>query len=70
MNSQRNVYANPLERAYAVTGHLRLWNGTFYTPIKGSRTQQRTLSRLRTTSLLRFTYGQAICTLTRTCRTR
>ena len=34
MNSQRNVYVSPLRRAYATTGHLRLWNGTFYTPIK------------------------------------
>ena len=34
MKSQRNVYANPLERAYAATGHLRLWTVTFYTPIK------------------------------------
>ena len=34
MNSQRNVYDNPLKRAYAVTVHLRLWNGTFYTPTK------------------------------------
>ena len=45
MNSQRNVYANPLKRAYAATGHLRLWNGTFYTPIKARRTLPRTLSR-------------------------
>ena len=35
MNSQRNAYANPLKRAYAVSNHLRLWNGTFYTPNKG-----------------------------------
>ena len=35
MNSQSNEYANPLERAYAVTGHLRQWNWTFHTPIKG-----------------------------------
>ena len=35
MNPQRNVYANPLERAYAVTAHLRRWSGTFYTPTKG-----------------------------------
>ena len=35
MNSRRNAYANPLERAYAVTVHPRLWSGTFYTPIKG-----------------------------------
>ena len=35
MNSQRNAYGNPLERACAATDHLRLWNGTFYTPIKG-----------------------------------
>ena len=35
MNSQRTAYVNPLERAYDVTHHLRLWNGTFYTPTKG-----------------------------------
>ena len=35
MNSQRNAYANPLERAYAASGHLRLWNRPFYTPITG-----------------------------------
>ena len=34
MNSQRNAYANPLECAYVVTDHLRLWNETFSTPIK------------------------------------
>ena len=34
MNSQRNAYANALERAYVFTDHLRLWNGTFSTPIK------------------------------------
>ena len=35
MNSQSNAYANPLGRAYAASGHLRVWNGTFYTHIKG-----------------------------------
>ena len=35
MNAERNAYANPPARAYAATGHLRLWNGTFYTPFKG-----------------------------------
>ena len=35
MNSQSNAYANPPERAYAVTDHLRLWNGTLYTPTEG-----------------------------------
>ena len=35
MNPQRNVYANALERAYVVIDHLRLWNETFSTPIKG-----------------------------------
>ena len=35
MNSQRNVYANPLECAYNVTDHLGLWSGTFSTPTKG-----------------------------------
>ena len=35
MNSQRNVYVYPFERAYAATNHRRLWNGTFYMPIKG-----------------------------------
>ena len=35
MDSQRNVYVNPLRHAYVVTSHLRLCNGTFYTPIKG-----------------------------------
>ena len=29
------AYANPLERAYVVTDHLRLWNGTFHTHTKG-----------------------------------
>ena len=32
---RKRVYVNPLERAYAAPGHLRLWNGTSYTPIKG-----------------------------------
>ena len=32
--SQRNAYANLLERAYVVTDHLRLWNGTSSTPTK------------------------------------
>ena len=27
-------YGNPLECAYVVTDHLRLWNGTFSTSIK------------------------------------
>ena len=35
MNPQRNAYANPLERTYAVTDLLRLSKGTFYTPTKG-----------------------------------
>ena len=35
MNSQRNLYASPLERAYAISVHLRLCNGTFSTPTKG-----------------------------------
>ena len=35
MNSQRNVYANPLKCAYVVTHHLRLRSGTFSTPDKG-----------------------------------
>ena len=34
MNSQRNAYVNPLECAYVVIDHLRLWNETFSTPIK------------------------------------
>ena len=34
MNSERNAYANPLESAYVVTDHLRLWIETFSTPIK------------------------------------
>ena len=29
-----NAYANPLECAYVVIDHLRLWNETFSTPIK------------------------------------
>ena len=33
MNSQRNAYANPLECAYVVTDNIRLWSGTFSTPI-------------------------------------
>ena len=35
MNFQSKVYANPFKRTYAATGHLRLWNRTFYTPIRG-----------------------------------
>ena len=70
MNSQRNAYANPLKRAYAATSHLRLWNGTFSTPIKGRRTLPRTLSRLWITFSLLYTKGQAIYTLTRTWRIR
>ena len=31
---QRNECANPLECAYVVIDHLRLWNGTFSTPTK------------------------------------
>ena len=65
-----SAYANPLERAYAATGQRTLCNGTFYTPIKGWRILPRTLSRLRITSLLVYTKGQAIYTLTRTWRTR
>ena len=42
MNSQRNAYANVLERAYDATVHLRLWNGTFYMPTKGCRILPRT----------------------------
>ena len=34
MNSQRNVYVNPLKCAYVVPDHLTLWNETFSTPIK------------------------------------
>ena len=66
MNSQRNAYANPLQRAYAATGHLRLWNGPFYRRIKGPRTLPRTLSRFRITSPNLHSKGQAIYTLTRT----
>ena len=29
------AYANPLECAYVVTDHLRLWNQTFSTHTKG-----------------------------------
>ena len=28
------AYAHPLKCAYVVTDHLRLWSGTFSTPIK------------------------------------
>ena len=35
MNSQRNVYVNPLECVYVDTDHLRVWSGTFSTPTKG-----------------------------------
>ena len=41
-------------------------SGTYSMPIKGWSTPLRTLSRLRTTSLLLFTKGQATYTLTRT----
>ena len=34
MNSQGNAYANPLECAYVVPDHLRLWNETCSTPTK------------------------------------
>ena len=34
MNSQRNEYVNPLQRAYVVTDHLTLWDGTSSTPTK------------------------------------
>ena len=34
MKSQRNAYSNPLECAYVVIDHQRLWNETFSTPIK------------------------------------
>ena len=60
----------PLKRAYATTGHLRLWNRTFSTPIKGRRTLPRTLSQLWITSSLLYTKGQAIYTLKRTWRIR
>ena len=70
MNSQRNAYVNPLECAYDVSDHLRLRNGTFSTPIKDSKIRPRTLRRLRTTSPLLDTKGQATYTLTRTWRTR
>ena len=33
-DSERNVYANPLECAYVVTDHLKLWDETFSTPTK------------------------------------
>ena len=29
MNSERNAYANPLERAYAVTDHLKLYQDAY-----------------------------------------
>ena len=35
MNSQRNAYANPHERDYAVTGHKRRSSGTYHMPFKG-----------------------------------
>ena len=57
MNCQRNAYANPFKRAYAATGHLRLWNGIFNAPIKG--TLPWTLSRSTITTLLPYTKGQA-----------
>ena len=34
MKSERNVYANPLECAYVLTDHLKLWDETFPTPTK------------------------------------
>ena len=34
MNSQRKAYENPLECAYVVTDHVRLWNVTFSTLVK------------------------------------
>ena len=70
MNSQKNAYANPLECAYVVTDHLRLWSETFSAPTKGWRIRPRTVSRLSTTSLLLYTKEQAVHTLTRTWMTR
>ena len=35
MNSQRNVYVNLLERAYAAIFRRRWLNETFYMPTKG-----------------------------------
>ena len=34
MNSQMNAYVNPLQCAYVVSDHLRLWNETFSPPTK------------------------------------
>ena len=34
MNSQRNVYANPIKCVYVVIDHQRLWNETFSRPTK------------------------------------
>ena len=34
MNSQKNAYPNPIERAYAATDHKRRWSRTYYMPIK------------------------------------
>ena len=34
MKSERNAYVTPLKCAYVVIDHQRLWNDTFYTPIK------------------------------------
>ena len=59
MNPQRNAYANLLKCAYVVTDHLRLCNETFSTPTKDWRIQPSMLSRLRITSLLLYTKGQA-----------
>ena len=33
--SRRNVYVNPLERAYDAIVHRRWFNETFYVPTKG-----------------------------------
>ena len=35
MNARRNVYVNPLERAYDAIIHQRWLNKTSYTPTKG-----------------------------------
>ena len=66
MNSQSNVYVNPLEHAYGATDHQTRWNRTYYMPIKGRRTPLRIVRLLRTTSLLLYTKGHATYTLTRT----
>ena len=51
-------YANPLERGYAVIHSQRQWDGTYCTLIIGLRTALRTLSWLRTTSLLLSAKGR------------